>query len=174
MRWTRDGQRFVHPSADATRFVRELFRQYGERSSDLEVRRTSLRTPTWRWSGVRAGRGEPAPGEEARPRSTDRLIAARLGLARGRIELRQTLTNPPDLCRLLFFRAGPAARHAVLHARRTVPGTDFSLGACTLPGVLGMGIAFGGLVTMAQQLIVDREDGTLLRAKATPNGMSAT
>ncbi|AEV88232.1 multidrug ABC transporter ATPase [Actinoplanes sp. SE50] len=42
IRWTRDGQRFVHSAADATPFVRELFRQYGERIGDLEVRRSSL------------------------------------------------------------------------------------------------------------------------------------
>jgi ABC-2 type transport system permease protein len=52
-----------------------------------------------------------------------------------------------------------------------VPGTDFSLGARTLPSVLGAGIAFGGLMTMAAMLTVEREDGTLLRAKAIPNGM---
>ena len=34
-----------------------------------------------------------------------------------------------------------------------------------------MGIAFGGLVSLAQQLTVEREDGTLLRAKAIPHGM---
>ena len=28
-----------------------------------------------------------------------------------------------------------------------------------------------GMVSMSQQLTADREDGTLLRAKATPNGM---
>jgi ABC-2 type transport system permease protein len=37
--------------------------------------------------------------------------------------------------------------------------------------VLGLNIVFGGLVNLAQQLLVEREDGTLLRAKATPNGM---
>jgi len=42
IRWTRDGSRFVHSAADATRFVRELFLQYGEDVADLEVRRTSL------------------------------------------------------------------------------------------------------------------------------------
>jgi ABC-2 type transport system ATP-binding protein len=42
IRWTRDGQRFVHSAMDATRFVRELFRQYGDDIADLEVRRTSL------------------------------------------------------------------------------------------------------------------------------------
>ena len=36
------GERFVHTTADATAFVRELFAQHGERSRDLEVRRASL------------------------------------------------------------------------------------------------------------------------------------
>jgi ABC-2 type transport system ATP-binding protein len=42
VRWTRDGQRFVHATRDATRFVRELFAQFGETIGDLEVRRASL------------------------------------------------------------------------------------------------------------------------------------
>jgi ABC-2 type transport system ATP-binding protein len=42
VRWSRDGERFVHSSGDATRFVRELFQQYGDAITDLEVRRASL------------------------------------------------------------------------------------------------------------------------------------
>ncbi|MEV6847244.1 ABC transporter ATP-binding protein [Actinoplanes sp. NPDC051411] len=42
IRWTRDGQRFVHSTENSTRFVRELFLQYGEAIDDLEVRRASL------------------------------------------------------------------------------------------------------------------------------------
>jgi ABC-2 type transport system ATP-binding protein len=42
IRWSRDGQRYVHAAADATRFVRELFRQYGDSIADLEVRRATL------------------------------------------------------------------------------------------------------------------------------------
>jgi ABC-2 type transport system ATP-binding protein len=42
VRWSRDGQRFVHPADDPTAFVRGLFRQYGESVEDLEVRRASL------------------------------------------------------------------------------------------------------------------------------------
>jgi ABC-2 type transport system ATP-binding protein len=42
VRWSRDGQRYVHSADDATSFVRELFRQYGESVEDLEVRRASL------------------------------------------------------------------------------------------------------------------------------------
>ena len=42
VRWSRDGQRFVHAADDATAFVRQLLRQYGESVEDLEVRRASL------------------------------------------------------------------------------------------------------------------------------------
>ncbi|HVV12923.1 ABC transporter ATP-binding protein [Amycolatopsis sp.] len=42
IKWTRDGRRFVHTSDQATKFVHELFLQYGEAIEDLEVRRASL------------------------------------------------------------------------------------------------------------------------------------
>jgi ABC-2 type transport system ATP-binding protein len=42
VRWTVDGQRYVHPTDGATAFTRKLFAQYGEAVEDLEVRRASL------------------------------------------------------------------------------------------------------------------------------------
>ncbi|MGI5486752.1 ABC transporter ATP-binding protein [Microtetraspora malaysiensis] len=42
VRWSHDGGRFVHTTAEATRFVHELFKQHGDAISDLEVRRASL------------------------------------------------------------------------------------------------------------------------------------
>jgi ABC-2 type transport system ATP-binding protein len=42
IRWTRDGARYVHSAANATPFVRDLFRQYGDDIADLEVRRANL------------------------------------------------------------------------------------------------------------------------------------
>ena len=42
VRWSRNGERFVHATPDATGFVRELFAQYGDEVADLEVRRASL------------------------------------------------------------------------------------------------------------------------------------
>ncbi|MFY1673398.1 ABC transporter permease [Plantactinospora sp. WMMB334] len=98
------------------------------------------------------------------------MMAMRAGLRRGGIEVRQTLTNPQDLWNYLFPNL---AFLLVLFFMRdaTVPGTDFSLGARTLPSVLGGGMAFGALTTMMMTLTVEREDGTLLRAKAIPNGM---
>ncbi len=98
------------------------------------------------------------------------MAAARAGLARGRAEVRQTLTNGQDLWNYLF----PTLIFLVVMffmRNSTVPGTTFSLGSRTLPSVIGMGIAFGGLVTLMMSLAVEREDGTLLRAKAIPNGM---
>jgi ABC-2 type transport system ATP-binding protein len=42
VRWSHDGERFVHATPDATRFIRGLFDQYGDAIADLEVRRASL------------------------------------------------------------------------------------------------------------------------------------
>ena len=52
-----------------------------------------------------------------------------------------------------------------------MPGTGFSLGTTMLASVLGMNIGFNGLASLAGVLAVEREDGTLLRAKAIPHGM---
>jgi ABC-2 type transport system permease protein len=97
-------------------------------------------------------------------------VPLRAGLARGWIEFKQTWTNLDDVVGqvvfvLLFLGTLFFMRNA------TLPGTSFSLGAATVPGVLGAGIVFNGLTGAAGYLAVDREDGTLLRAKATPNGM---
>jgi ABC-2 type transport system permease protein len=98
--------------------------------------------------------------------------AARTGVARGGIELRQTLTTASDLWTYIF--PSVLLLGTIFFMRDAhVPGTDFSLGARTLPSSFGMSLAFSGLVTVSQLLLVDREDGTLLRAKATPNGMAA-
>jgi ABC-2 type transport system ATP-binding protein len=42
VKWSVDGQRFVHSTADATEFVRQLFAEHDEKIADLEVRRASL------------------------------------------------------------------------------------------------------------------------------------
>jgi ABC-2 type transport system permease protein len=98
------------------------------------------------------------------------MAAATAGVARGRTEVRQTLTNAQDLWNYFFPTLGFLITMFFMKDA-AVPGTDFSLGSRTLPSVLGMSIAFTGLVTLAMALAVEREDGTLLRAKAIPNGM---
>ncbi|GAA3513043.1 ABC transporter ATP-binding protein [Aeromicrobium panaciterrae] len=42
VRWSQDGEHFVHAADDATRFVRELFEQHGDAIGELEVRRSTL------------------------------------------------------------------------------------------------------------------------------------
>jgi len=95
----------------------------------------------------------------------------RTGIIRGGIEIRQSLTNALDLWTYLFPAVVLLAT-VFFMGDAQVPGTDFSLGASTVPGVLGVNIAFAGLISVASLLIVDREDGTLLRAKAIPGGMT--
>lgn len=98
------------------------------------------------------------------------MTAVRSGIRRGGIEVRQTLTNAGDFANYVFL---PAVFFIVMYFLRgnTVPGTDFSLSTMTIPSVVGLQVAFGGLMGIAGILIMEREDGTLLRAKATPNGM---
>ncbi|MEU0563819.1 ABC transporter ATP-binding protein [Nonomuraea sp. NPDC005983] len=42
VRWTRDGRRFTQSTGDSTRFVRDLFDEYGAAIGELEVHRASL------------------------------------------------------------------------------------------------------------------------------------
>jgi ABC-2 type transport system permease protein len=53
----------------------------------------------------------------------------------------------------------------------TVPGTAFSLGSQAIPGILGMNIVYTGMLGLSVLLTMERDDGTLLRMKAVPNGM---
>lgn len=95
----------------------------------------------------------------------------RTGIRRGGIEIRQSLTNPLDLW-TYFFPAVVLLATVLFMGDSHVPGTNFSLGSSTVPSAMGMNVAFAGLVTVASLLVVDREDGTLLRAKAVPGGMT--
>jgi ABC-2 type transport system permease protein len=96
--------------------------------------------------------------------------AARLGLARGWTETRHVLTSPQDLGWNLFL---VAVFVVVLLFQRNarVEGSALPLAMLTLPSVLGMCVAVGGYQGAAGALAVEREDGTLLRAKAVPHGM---
>jgi ABC-2 type transport system permease protein len=99
-----------------------------------------------------------------------RWAAARAGLSRGWIETRHVFTELPSLIGSLTFPVLYAIALLLMRGK-TVPGTDLALGAMVLPSLLGMSIAFGGLAGPTATIAMDREDGTLLRAKATPNGM---
>jgi ABC-2 type transport system permease protein len=95
----------------------------------------------------------------------------RTGVRRGWIELRQVFTTPQDLAVTLVSTALFLGIMLYMRTSR-VPGTGFSLGTTMLASVLGMNIGVNGLSSLAGVLAVEREDGTLLRAKAIPNGMT--
>ena len=97
--------------------------------------------------------------------------AVRAGIGRGWVELKQTYTNADSLIPALIVGGG-FVLVMVLTRGTTVPGTHFSLGATIVVSLLGMTIGVNGLSTMGALLATEREDGTLLRAKATPNGMT--
>jgi ABC-2 type transport system permease protein len=97
--------------------------------------------------------------------------AVRAGFERGWIELKQTYTNADSVIPTGIVSAA-FVLVMLLTRRTTVPGTHFSLGTTTLVSIMGMNISVNGLATMGALLATEREDGTLLRAKATPNGMA--
>jgi ABC-2 type transport system permease protein len=98
-------------------------------------------------------------------------VAVRAGVRRGWIELKHTFTTPNYLLTQLVFTA--ILLTVMLWTRTTtVPGTRFSLGTAMLASMIGMNVGFNGMATLGGILTIEREDGTLLRAKATPNGMT--
>jgi ABC-2 type transport system permease protein len=90
------------------------------------------------------------------------------GFSQGLIELRQSFTGTALLGQLLWPVATLVAlyflRNSSFHASR------YTIGALALPGVLGMFTAFSMMLVL-QYLAAEREDGTLLRARAIPDGI---
>jgi ABC-2 type transport system permease protein len=102
--------------------------------------------------------------------SSPTLTAARLGVRRGCIEMGHSLTNRADQVWIVVVNAA-FVLVLVFQRDSDLAGTGFSLALATLPGLIGMNVAMGGWMGTAQMLALEREDGTLLRAKSTPNGM---
>jgi len=97
--------------------------------------------------------------------------AIRVGLARGWTECKLSLRSPQDQGFYLFV--GVATLVALYLQRDTpVEGTSLLFPSVAMPSVLGGLIAFGVVIGPAYALAMEREDGTLLRAKAVPNGIT--
>ncbi len=92
----------------------------------------------------------------------------RAGIRGGLIELRQSFSGVALIGQLIWPVATLIAVFVLRDTR--VASTGVSLGALILPSTLGMFAALG-MVLVIQYLAADREDGTVLRAKATPNGI---
>lgn len=97
--------------------------------------------------------------------------AVRVGMSRGWTEFVKTFTSAQDNGFYLFMTAG-ILWYLVTNRNETVEGTDLSFPTVIMPSLLGGLLAFGGIISVAYALAAEREDGTLLRAKAIPNGLT--
>ncbi|WP_446223563.1 ABC transporter permease [Nocardia sp. IBHARD005] len=99
------------------------------------------------------------------------MSGTRAGISRGLIELRQAYTNPVDLIGQFLT---PAITLGVLFLLRnkTYGDSGLSIAELAVPGMLSTIISFNGMYALLNVLVLDREDGTLLRAKAVPKGMA--
>ncbi|MEY9996267.1 ABC-2 type transport system ATP-binding protein [Streptomyces sp. V4I8] len=67
VRWTHDGRHHRHSTSESTKFVHQLFQQYGEEIADLEVRRASLEdTYLSLVRQAESGQDAAAPGNKSR------------------------------------------------------------------------------------------------------------
>jgi ABC-2 type transport system permease protein len=98
------------------------------------------------------------------------LHAVRLGVRRGWAEFVQSLRSSQDQW-FYLFTAFLAVGYLYLRRDTPVDDTGLLLPSVALPSILAGLIAFGLVIGPAYSLAMEKEDGTLLRARATPNGL---
>src|SRR5690606_29892604 len=87
------------------------------------------------------------------------------------IETRISLTTPSDVIGSLFPLL--VSITVLLFLRRVdVEDAPVSLGSMNMPSLIGMMIVWGGVFGVLGTLIMDRTNGTMLRAKSIPGGMT--
>lgn len=93
------------------------------------------------------------------------------GLRRGRIEFGNSIRAGQDIA---YYVIVSLIILVVLWLNRDsiLPGTDIPVALFMLPGLLALQIVFSGAYGLATQLATEREDGTLLRLKSVPGGMT--
>lgn len=101
-----------------------------------------------------------------------RTNAIRTGIQRGWTEFKQSIRSPQDqgfyifmslvILTFLFFNRNNEVEGA---------GQSLSYPTVAMPSILGLMIAFGMIIGPAYAIAMEREDGTLLRAKAVPYGV---
>ena len=99
-----------------------------------------------------------------------RTNAVQLGMRRGWIEFNQSMRSAQDWG-FNAFMVGAVLGYLFLRRNSEVEGTDLMVPAVSMPSILGALIAFGVIIGPAYALAMQREDGTLLRLKAIPNGL---
>lgn len=99
-----------------------------------------------------------------------RSNAIRLGVRRGWTEFSQSIRSTQDQG-FYIFTAVLVVGYLFLRRNSEVEGTDLFVPSVALPSILGALIAFGVVIGPAYSLAMEKEDGTLLRAKAVPHGL---
>ena len=102
--------------------------------------------------------------------SSPLLHAVRLGIRRGWTEFVQSLRSSQDQW-FYLFTASLVVGYLYLRRDTPVEGTDLMVPSVALPSILGGLLTFGLVIGPAYSLAMEKEDGTLLRAKAVPNGL---
>lgn len=96
--------------------------------------------------------------------------AIRLGLRRGWQEFVQSIRSTQDQW-FYLFTAGLTLGYLFLRRNTPVEGTDLFIPSVALPSILGALVAFGVVIGPAYSLAMEKEDGTVLRYRAVPNGL---
>lgn len=93
------------------------------------------------------------------------------GLRRGVLEFRNSLQTPSDIG---YYLIASAILVVVILLNRNTMIDELGLSVALLifPGVLAMQLIFTATYGLATLISTEREDGTLLRAKSIPNGMT--
>ncbi|MGW7521633.1 ABC transporter permease [Streptomyces sp. NPDC054796] len=95
----------------------------------------------------------------------------RAGLVRGGIELRHFLRSPKELSGQLTNVV--VALLIAAYVSDEVPGTHTPMAHMVLAGLAAYLLVQIGLVNLPQMLVTEREEGALLRLRATPGGIPA-
>ncbi|MGW7638915.1 ABC transporter permease [Streptomyces decoyicus] len=118
-----------------------------------------------------AGRPETAAASTGETTSRHRRRYWRAGLLRGGIELRHLVRNPKEMSGHLVNVVVALLLAGYISSK--VPGTHVPLAHLTLAGFAAYLLFQIGLVNLPQILVTEREEGALLRLRATPGGIPA-
>lgn len=102
-----------------------------------------------------------------------RTNAMKTGLDRGWTEFKLSLKSPQDQGFYLFM-AVVILGYLWLNRSGEIEGAGITMSTATfaMPSILGALIAFSLVIGPGYSLAMEREDGTLLRSKAVPHGMT--
>ncbi|MDP9840837.1 ABC transporter permease [Streptosporangium lutulentum] len=99
--------------------------------------------------------------------------ALRIGLRRGWTEHMHLIRNRKELTTTIVGTVGVFALLILWIGDSPVEGTSISSGTFMTVGFLAFTVFSNGLVTLPMALVTDREEGTLLRLRTIPGGVTA-